>query len=68
MNGYQICSKCEGTGKRYNIIPTGYAMFDVAMMLPSAQELLTGKKNDDTCPVCNGKMIISTETGLPPNN
>ena len=69
--GYQLCPKCEGTGLKHKAyIPTG-TLLDVAVMLPSMNWNKDGNleiidRFKLPCPVCNGKMIISVETGKPP--
>lgn len=71
--GFQICPKCDGTGKRFNPLPETSAvaiMLNYAIMLPVPYKdkdgnlKLKGFKN--VCEVCKGERVISTETGKPP--
>lgn len=71
--GFQTCPKCDGSGKRFNPLPetSGLAiMINAAATMPIPYKDKDGNikfhTSDNTCPVCKGKMIISTETGKPP--
>lgn len=68
---YQLCPKCKGSGERN--LYTGHPWLDVALMaalMPYKDKDGNIKlyKQDTKCPVCRGKMIISTITGLPPED
>lgn len=68
---YQKCPRCEGSGKKFNFIPTGVWWFDLAVTMPvlriNGDKMEIDDPTKEVCPVCKGKMIISTETGLPPS-
>jgi hypothetical protein len=69
MTGFQKCPICNGTGKKYNTVFSGNPWFDIAFNLPSIYKDENGNIKstaDLPCVVCKGKMIISSETGLPP--
>ena len=55
-SGWQVCPKCKGQGSLW--FPPG---------LPWNETYLSSGTTFE-CDVCNGKKIISLETGLPPNN
>lgn len=73
MNGFQLCPKCEGTGNKFQSLagrmPYGEVL-DLLNTMPLPYKDKDGNlklyHKDNKCPVCNGKMIISVLTGLPP--
>jgi DnaJ-class molecular chaperone len=71
--GYQICPKCNGSGKKWNrVIETDCVSvaLNISMESPIPYKDEDGKIKlmypENTCQVCKGKIIISCETGLPP--
>jgi ssDNA-binding Zn-finger/Zn-ribbon topoisomerase 1 len=73
MSSFQVCPKCNGTGKRINPVPeTSWlaVVANIGITMPYFYKDENGelkvKPVENICPVCNGKMIISTETGKPP--
>jgi len=54
--GWQVCPKCHGQGLVW--FPCGVPY----------NETYTTDGNPYECDVCQGKKIISIETGLPPNS
>ncbi len=56
MNTWQTCPKCNGQG---TLLTPPYIAGDQLTFISGTFELFA-------CNVCNGKMIISRETGLPP--
>jgi len=69
MNGFQICPKCMGTGKRFIPLPETSG---IAIMLNYAVMLRVPYRDTDgnlrLSEICKGKMVISTETGKPPTD
>jgi hypothetical protein len=73
MSQYELCPKCNGTGERYKKLEETSALamvlnFSLTMSIPYKDKDGNIKFHipDNVCPVCKGKMIISSTTGLPP--
>lgn len=73
QQAFQKCPLCDGTGNRVNkTYFTCYPFLDIAINIPPLQSYTDkdGKvrigPQDNICPVCRGKRIISTVTGKPP--
>lgn len=73
---YETCPYCKGFGKKSNFEPLDYGWLGVALSIPRP---VFGKMADGSngitgfddpmktkCPVCKGRMIINSDTGLPP--
>jgi hypothetical protein len=57
LSGWQVCPKCLGQG---SVSKPPYLAGDINQW--------SGSQMQYQCNLCNGKMIISITTGLPPDN
>ena len=64
---YQICPKCEGTGTIWTVF--AIQNYQIYLKCQGSGTIWTVSVTQSArCPVCEGKMIISTLTEQPPSD